>query len=262
MPLSRPAALLVSVLLLTPGLAAQQPPRRDPQAVSVLVQCLNAGGGVGAISAVQDFIAAGTITYYWAWKEVSGTVTVRGRVYDQFRLDATIPQGTRSLAVSRGVGFLREVNGTIFPFHSLNAVNVKTLSFPFSEILEALNGPTIDISYSGLVEVLGRQVHRIRAQRRPTSGADLGGILTRLKTKDYFVDPATLLVVKTEHIFYPKKALSEGLPYEVYFSDYRLVNGVLTPFSITEKVGGQRTWTIQLSSIRFNAGLTDGDFRF
>jgi hypothetical protein len=45
------------------------------------------------------------------------------------------------------------------------------------------------------------------------------------------------------------------------FSDYRAINGILVPFSITERVAGQTTWTIQLSQIAFNTGLGDTDFQ-
>jgi len=44
------------------------------------------------------------------------------------------------------------------------------------------------------------------------------------------------------------------------FSDYRVVDGVIAPFSIVEFIAGQRTTTIQLRQIVFDTGLTQADF--
>jgi hypothetical protein len=38
------------------------------------------------------------------------------------------------------------------------------------------------------------------------------------------------------------------------------VNGVRVPFLIDTKLEGQRTFTIRLDEVSFNANLNDGDF--
>src|SRR5437879_4790795 len=139
MALLRPASLLFFTLMITPSLAAQQSPRRDPQAVASLTQCLDAAGGAQAIASIQDHTGSGTITYYWAGKEVQGSVTLRGRGPGQFRLDASVPAGVRSWTVSRGSGSIKETDGrlTRIPFH--NGVNFGSLSFPLLLAFNALN---------------------------------------------------------------------------------------------------------------------------
>jgi hypothetical protein len=54
--------------------------------------------------------------------------------------------------------------------------------------------------------------------------------------------------------------LPRGLVHEVHYSNYQTVGGVLMPFSITEDLTGQATWTIQLSQIKFNVGLQESAF--
>jgi len=83
--------LFVTFLILIP--VAAQPPQRDPQAMAILTQCLNAGGGAQTLAAIQDFTALGAITYSWAGQQVEGSVIVRGRGPGQFRLDAALPGG-------------------------------------------------------------------------------------------------------------------------------------------------------------------------
>jgi hypothetical protein len=49
---------------------------------------------------------------------------------------------------------------------------------------------------------------------------------------------------------------------DVLYSNFQQVNGVVVPFSITEKISGQQTWAIQLNAIQFNTGLTEANFHF
>ena len=128
------------------GLVVQQ-----PQAVALLNQSLTAVGGVQGLAGISDFLATGTITYYWADQPVAGTATVRGRGFDQFRLDAVIPGGTRSYAVSHGVGALEDTTGTVTAIPYFNTVNIAILSFPYPEIIARLADPLTAITDLGLV---------------------------------------------------------------------------------------------------------------
>lgn len=88
----------------------------------------------------------------------------------------------------------------------------------------------------------------------------LGNDLSRLSTRDYFIDAASFQLLSTVDMVYPQRDPASGHSREIFFSDYRLVNGILVPFSISETVVGQRTWTIQVNQITFNSGLRDTDF--
>src|SRR5258708_39253639 len=81
-----------------------QTPQQDPQAVSILTQCLNVAGGSAAVSGVRDFTATGTITYNWAGQQVTGPLTVYGKGLGEFRMDATVSGGTQSFIVNGSAG--------------------------------------------------------------------------------------------------------------------------------------------------------------
>ncbi|MGH9327769.1 MAG: hypothetical protein ACRD2B_13960 [Terriglobia bacterium] len=87
----------------------------DAQAEAALAQALNAAGGSELLATLQDFTASGTIAYSWAGKAAQGTVTLRGRGLDQFRLDAVLLGGTRSWAVSHGLGTFEKPVGAQTP---------------------------------------------------------------------------------------------------------------------------------------------------
>jgi outer membrane lipoprotein-sorting protein len=235
------------------------PPQRDPQALTVMAQSLNTAGGVPPLSAIQDFKGLGTITYYWAGKEVQGSVTVQGRGTGQFRLDASLPEGMRSIVVSNGSGTVKEANGTTTAILSHNSLNLGSLTFPFTYLVSALADPSTSITYAGLETTDAGPLHHIRLQK--TFAFDPGGIRSKLTTRDFFIDPGTLLVLRTRDMLHPKDSMATDIPHELQFSDYRPVNGISVPFTITEFGGDQRLNMIQLSQISFNKGLQDGDFQ-
>src|SRR5262249_28436914 len=84
------------------GLASGQ--QRDPSAIAFLNQAVNAAGTGGAISAVQDFTAQGSITHYWGENPEQGQLTVKSRGSSQFRIDSIIPEGTWSFIANNGNG--------------------------------------------------------------------------------------------------------------------------------------------------------------
>ncbi len=250
--------------LVGPSASAPQLPSivtsSDPQALAALAQALQAAGGAQALGAIQDFTATGQITYSWAGNPDQGTVTLRGRGLDQFRLDASLPEGTRSWAVSHGVGNLKETDGTETKISGHNALALGSLTFPYLPLVAASLNSTTTVSTVGTVPVNGANAVQIRVQRHYASSYDPNGLIAQLTTRDFFIDPTTSLIVKTEQMTHPQETFTVSLPEDISFSNYRAVNGVMVPFTITDTVNGQQIWTIQLSAIQFNTGLTDADF--
>ena len=234
------------------------PPPRDAQAVAVLNQAAAIAGGIAPISTVLDFTATGDITYYWAGQEVQGTVLLKGRGDSQLSLQATMPQGVRTVVISGGVGSINEVDGYVRKIS--NAINLASLAFPASHLVTVLQDNTSSVAYIGLETANGRQVHHVRIQKFPSTDNSVNAALINLGTRDLYVDATTLQITSTVDYARPEGQLSLSLAHVVQFSDYRTVNGVQVPFSITQFGSGQRTSSIQLNQITFNTGLTDGDF--
>lgn len=251
-----PASLLAQQGVQTPPL-----PARDQQAVSVLTQSLLAAGGLPAIAAVLDFKATGNATYFWAGQDVTGTTTIKGRGTTQFRIDSILSDGNYTLLVSNESGEMKDIRGRKTPITFANAVNKGNLIFPLAEIANRLQDATVGVTYVGLVAFNGQQVHQIRTRRILTSDTGSGQIINTLTTRDFFIDPQTFQVVATLDQGHPTNKAQPDFPHQMLFSDYRAVNGIFVPFSITERISGQTTWTIHLSQISFNNGLEDTDFQ-
>lgn len=230
---------------------------KSAQAVALLERSLAVAGGVNVLHQVRDFVATGTIVYNWGGKEVSGKAVVRGRGSDQFRLDASLPTGTRSWFVSHGSGELKEVDGTVssIPYH--NAINRSALIFPAMKIAVALEDPGSTVSDEGTVQVGGQQFFEVCVEPRLASAR-----LSQSASAQYFIDPHSFEIVGVHDQTHPKENALKNIPHAVYYSDFHTVDGISVPFSITETMYVNRIWSLHLDHIQFNAGLTDTDFRF
>jgi hypothetical protein len=237
-----------------------QAPTRDPQAIAILAKSLAASGGASILSGVHDYTAIGSITYFWAGEEVRGTVTLKGRGSGQFRLEATIAGEVRSWATNNGTGFVKELNGSVRSIPYQNSVNFGNLAFPVVHLAAALQDPSTSISYIGLEERSGQQVQHVRIQKIFTIDFDPRGDFSKLTVRDFYFDPGTFLVLSILDTTHPDTSITINLPHEIRFSNYQTLNGTVIPFSLSEISGGQRTYSIQLDQVSFNAGLQDVDF--
>jgi hypothetical protein len=233
---------------------------RDPEALGIVAKALKAAGGATALSTIHDITASGIITYYWAGEEVKGSVTVKGRGISQFRLDASLPDGVRSWAVSNGTGFVKETDGTVRQIPGHNTLNFGNLTFPLSFIATVAQDPSFSVNYIGLEAKDESSVYHIRTQKIFSSRTDPSGILTKLTIRDFYIDSVSFQLVSTSDMVHPTDASTVDYPREMQFSNYRAVNGVLVPFTVAEVATGQRTYLIQLDQVTFNSGLQDPDF--
>lgn len=242
--------------------ASQTSASRDPQAVALLTQALAAVGGGSAVSAIRDFTATGTITYFWAGEEVSGTVTVRGLGFSLFRLDAQLPSGDRSWFVTDIRGSVKDSDGVIKPIQYSNAVSKGCLTFPFLRIAAALSDPTFGISMAGTTTVNRRAGTVIQVRQTFPATDDPAQDQARLNTKDYVIDSQTFALLETRDTLYSDDGRMLPVTHQVLFSNFTPANGVSVPYSIVQKIDGQETWSMQLNSINFNTGLGADTFQF
>jgi hypothetical protein len=239
---------------------AQTPAPQDPQAVTILNQVLAEAGGAPALKAITDYKASGSINY----GNVQGTVVVEGLGTIDFRMDATLPTGMRSWAIHDGQTSVKTEKGMIsqlfatspnvpssdaFPYQT--PLFPSSVAFPSRQLATLLGNPSFSISYKGTTQVDGHSVHDIQVQRVSAGSVDP---MSKYHARELFIDSSTLQLVMTQDTV-PKNTV-----HQIHYSNYTAVSGALVPFAITEQLGGQPTWTIQLSQIKFNSGLQDSAF--
>lgn len=259
---ARLTCIVLSTLLLLPVLCAQQPtPQRDPSAITFLSRAVSSVGGGAALASIEDFSASGTITHFWNNSSEQGQLTVKSRGPDQFRLDSQVASGTWSLIANHCTGEIIVPDGrkTRLPCHNL--MTMGSLTWPILKINTALQDSTMTIMDMGLAAAGSAQTRQIRVLQ--SIQTDPTGLSSKLTTADYFFDPTTFALVQVQDVEHPDNAANNNpVTRTIAFGNYQTMNGMLVPFSVSEKIAGQQIWQIQLSSIAFNAGLSDSDFEF
>lgn len=257
----RRASLALSLsLILTASATPQQistSTQRDPQALAVLTQCLNAIGGAAAVSGIQDFTGTGTITYNWADQAIPGSATVFGKGLNEFRMDTSVSGGTQSFVVNGNAGSLTLLKSpkTKLPFYSI--MTSGSLTFPAARIANILSNSTTGVSYLGSLTWNGSQVYRVHVTPSPDPSLSFGATLPGLGEFDLYVDSASYQLVGLAEKVWWGNDLTQSYSHEITFSNYTSTGGLSVPFVITEKFGGQQTWSITLNSLIFNSGLSD-----
>jgi hypothetical protein len=250
--------LLVSLFTAVAVPAGAQTAASDQRGVTVLQQTLIVSGA--AMNPIRTFSANGTITYFWAGRPVQGPATIRSRGSDQFRLDANLPDGTRSYATSQQGGNRKGADGKLTAIPAHNTLSATILTLPYPSIAAALGDSSVTISYLGLVDAGGGTAHQVRVTRTFAKESDPDGILSKLSRTDYFIDAQTYLVIRTEDLTHPLESLSESYSHSIELDRYTAMGGIAVPTLVREKVAGQTTWEFRLSSIVFNTNLQDSDF--
>jgi hypothetical protein len=225
--------------------------------VSLINQALTAAGGAQAILAVKDYTATGSITYQTAHGDIPGKVKILGSGFSNFRLDATLPSGVRSEAVTPKA-HIEGANGVAAQVHAQPPMIPSRYLLPLLLLAPVVNSSGYRVTYVGLVQVNGQSAHDIQIQRVLGGGAAQNELLRQSTAIDFFINPTTYEVVMMRDILF--MGISRHSVREVQYSDYKPQGGVQVPFSIGEQLDSCPIRQIQLDRIAFNSGLQDSDF--
>jgi len=235
--------------------ATQSSATKDPQAVSIATQAVNVAGGSPAIMAIDDFTASGSVTYSSGLDSgVPHDVTIRGRGLGQLRIDTNFPSGKRSESTN-GQTIVKSEDGSTVNLKSQAPLYPVRLALPALQLRAALISSGFSLQYVGMVQLDGNSAYEIQAQRILQGWADPNTQVNRYLSFNYFID------VSTSRILMMQDSMGKGLVRQIRYSDFRVVNSLLIPFSISETIDGQPIRVIHLSQVGFNSGLQDSDFQ-
>lgn len=228
------------------------------QARAILNQALNASGY--ASRPLPGFTASGTISYYAGVDKQVGTVEIKARGYDQFRMDATMPTGTRTVSFDRSSGRHKEPNGRMLelPAHAM-LVAINPL-LPYMELANALSRADYSFSYQGTVQEGSHQLHIIRLRRIITKAQDPTGQVEELTQADYFIDGQSLQITRINSTIASNTNINERYPQVIEFENYAGKSAIIVPTTVRLILGGSTAWEVQISNLVASNGLSDADF--
>ena len=260
MRLLKQVSIITLLLAFSPGTPCQQSPhtvRRDSDAMTLITKVLSAAGGVAGANSISDVTGTGKVTFYWADQEVSGSATLKSRAGEQLKLEAVLAGGKPRWTVSRGAGVFVDIADTKHRIPVVDAKSLAMLMVPLTYLTKAIENTDVSIEFLGIVDHAGRQLQEVKietlgvmAETDPIPG----------HTKCVFVDPNTQRIFSIlDYTWVPENPRIQ-ISHEVVYTDYKVIQGVLIPTSISNFVSEQRTWDLQLDSISLNGGLSESEF--
>lgn len=225
-----------------PPLAAAAP-KPGISAETVLNKFTTATGGRAAYERIKTSVTKGTLQV--AGQNLSGTMEVYTKEPGKILMVSNI-QGVGETRV----GFNGEVGWSKDPLTGLRTLQTTELVGLKQQAAATDPGNWKKlykkIEMLGLRKVDGRDAYAVRLT--PKAG--------KHPTVQYF-DTKTFLLVRMDMI-------SEGpqgvMPTESYLSDYRVVNGVKTPFALRQRLGGVVEMVITMNEVKYNAPVEDALF--
>ncbi|MEO7312239.1 MAG: hypothetical protein ABIX01_17690 [Chitinophagaceae bacterium] len=196
----------------------------------VINKHIEAMGGKGNIEKIQNVVMEGTLTIQGA--PISVTLTqVQGKLSRQ---------DINAMGM-KGYDFVTDKDGWSFmPFQGMQKPEPKTAE----DVKESqsdldLSGPLYNYATKGhKVELLGKE------DVEGTECFKIKATLNNGKEMTFFLDPASYLIVRAKE---KKKVNGQEMELSVDFSDYKDVEGVKMPFSVTQPFG-----TVTMTSIKAN----------
>jgi hypothetical protein len=238
----RPALSTLASILLLPLTVIGNQDATSQNPTSILQQSAAALGGTKSIrSATLNGIA----TYYGVTIPESGSATLSALNDQNSSVVVSLPSvsvnevRTISDGLARGTGSC----GAAYTIPERNLLTSAAWFFPVFLISAGATSPTYASSYVGLERKQTVLVHHIRIwQRNVGLSDDRNEALRALSSEDVFLDSSTLLPVATSFQF-------GDLTVEVYFSDYRQLQGMTFAYRVQLYMQGVQTWDIRASTI-------------
>lgn len=111
-----------------------------------------------------------------------------------------------------------------------------------------------EVAYEGSVDVDGLNCFQVILTKNKGKGDDE-------LVMNYFFDAETYLPVMVKQT--PKSGQMAGQEMNIYYSDYQDTgNGLIMPYNIDTKVGGQSVQAIKFTKIELDADISDDVFKF
>lgn len=251
---TRPVALVVFLTFVAfIPVVAQDAPARSPEAVALLAQCAAAMGAAN----VLDSYAEGTVTRADA-REPASAVIVRSKGSDRVRTDVAAQDRQETYVINRGAG--HESRDGARKNQPAQATRYhRPEHVPALACLIDVTRPAMQVSYEGMEQHGRETLHHLKFLATPrsekTRWAD-----ELMSEFHVYLDAQSLLVRKTRSFVFAPNAIENHSTWEVSYSDYRVVAGVLMPFRIERFDNGQKLDEVVFTNVRVNVGIADSEF--
>lgn len=237
---------------------ATQSPQVDPQALIILSKML-ATTGWAAVSLPADALATGTVTLNHGETQDTVGVTLKVKGYSEARTELQDPVSPATTIINGEQASFSNSGGTrAIPVHSALSTPPAAMLL-FCKLLNT-SDPNLAIGFIGTETISGQSASRIQIDRIPFPDEPFAELRRRADHLTIWISTTTFVPLQIQ---YPRISTGNStalFPSTWVYSDYRKVNGIAVPFHQDEYAGNQLIHSLQLNTVRFNAGLSDSEF--
>ena len=213
---------------------------RADEAGKIIDQCLKAAGGSKTVSHVQTLALDGN--YGVAGESKSGTYTFRAKQPNRYYTELQSEGKTLIEAYNGKSAWHVAENGEINTFLGSQALQLEAAAQYYNARLQSLSKKKIGAAFKGQAQVRGRDALEVELTYP-------NGIAW-----DVYFDPQSHLIVE-------EKATIAGSSREIYYDDYRAVDGLNVPYKI-ELHDGSQVYSINVTRVAVNEAVGERVFDF
>jgi hypothetical protein len=248
----------VCLLFTSANLLGQGPPaEKDPNATAIAERALEAMGG-GNSSTYRDSRAQGSLTLAASPSPIL-PVVLKSKGTKKLRIELQKLTGTSIMVVHHGQGAIQQSGRETRKLQLYNTLARRIEHIPLFSLLSEYQDPQVAVGYVGEAAVMGRLADVIALELEDRDRGPVHLVRAFSRTL-FFVDRASGMVLKIDYDNYAENDSNARQKIEIFFSDYRTVNGIWVPFRQTTYAEGVPESDLSLSSIQFNVRLSDSEF--
>jgi len=210
------------------------------EASKIIEQYVKAAGGSKTLARIQTLALDGTIERPGTDKP--GTYTFRVKLPNRYYTEVRTEGKTLIEAYNGKSAWHQSNSGEIATLLGPQALQIEAAAQYYNSRLLALSKKKIGAAFKGAVSLRGRETYQVELTY-PT------GIQWEV-----FFDPQS-------HLIAAEKATIAGVPREIYYDDYRAVNGIKLPYKIEIHFGSE-SYTFNVTRAATNETVGERVFDF
>jgi hypothetical protein len=227
-------------------------PIKDPLAVAQVQASIDAMGGIVAVSSVNDIVLKGTVhpvlvnndsQISFVWKISGG----------EFRTEITRDSGTQIFVSGHGRPAVSR-NGEVQALFQHVTLAAPPFQAPASLLVTQLSDSKRSIVGRTTTVLAGKPV--VCSLTNSTFSKEVAAISQQV----WCFDSSTSLPVRTEYRLPSPTDMTEWIDGAIEYSDFRAVDGLLIPFSVTTYQDGSPLHTLTVEAVAVNTGVPQSDF--
>ena len=250
-----------TLILLIPGpVLGQTVPVRDPNAVALASQALQALAGGTALT---DITLQGSVTYRAASGPQAGTATLVARGSTESLLLVNVPLGQRKEIRHGAAGVWIGFDGTPHAMGPNNCYLDADWFSPAFSLATLATDSTLIITLVGQETHNAQQVFHLTLFHYPSGQpSDVMSLVQRVSQQDLYLDATSLLPAALDFNVHPENDVNGNVnvPTEIRFSAYQSFHGVWEPTHIRKYVQRSLALDFTASSVTVNSGVAESVF--